>query len=496
MRRFICVHGHFYQPPREDPWTREVPREPSAAPYHDWNEKIAAECYGPNASSPLLDDSGKIAEVVNNYGRISFDMGPTLLRWLEPHYSELHESIVSADRESVARFSGHGSAMAQVYNHMIMPLATRADKATQTRWGIEDFERRFGRFPEGMWLPETAVDAESLEVLAEEGIKFTVLSPRQAQAIRKQGGPWIDVTGGSVDTRRAYSVRLASGKSISAFFYDDRVSNGIAFGDTLSSGVRMSGELLGRFGEGEGFQLVNVASDGETYGHHHKNGHIALTRALSEIEKSGRASLANYALFLSLSSPDHEVRLLEPSAWSCAHGVERWRSNCGCGSEIKPGYNQRWRAPLRTSLDWLRDRLAQVYSDEAEKVFSDPIRARERFGESGIGDHSRARDYVSTRVKKGLPRDAVDRGVDLMEMVEYSALMYASCAWFWEDISRPETRQMLSYASRAMELATSITGADLRGEFRTLIGEATPNNPGFHTGTGLFSELVTGRSRG
>jgi alpha-amylase/alpha-mannosidase (GH57 family) len=493
MRRFVCVHGHFYQPPREDPWTGEVPREPSAAPYHDWNERIAAECYGPNASSPLLDDSGRIVEVVNNYGMISFDMGPTLLRWLERHYSELHESIVAADRESVARFSGHGSAMSQVYNHMIMPLASRADKKTQTKWGIEDFERRFGRFPEGMWLPETAVDTETLEVLAEEGITFTVLSPRQALAVRGQGGSWNEVAGGRVDTKRAYVCRLPSGKSISIFFYDDGASNGIAFGDTLSSGVKMSRDLLGKFAERDGLQLVNVASDGETYGHHHRNGHLALTRALSEVGRGGHAALANYGLFLSLSPPVHEVRLIEPSSWSCAHGVERWRSNCGCGSEIKPGYNQRWRAPLRQSLDWLRDRVAEVYAEEGGRVFADKDATRENFGESGIGDRRRARDYVATQVKKENP-DTIDRGLELMELLECSALMYASCAWFWEDISRPETRQMLSYASRAMELATSLKGVELGKGFSELLGRAAPNGSGFHAGAGLFSELVAGRT--
>ena len=493
MRRYVCVHGHFYQPPREDPWTHQVPKEPTAAPYHDWNERIAAECYGPNASSPLLDGGGKIAEVWNNYGRISFDMGPTLLRWLEPHYSELYDSIIAADRESAGRFSGHGSAMAQVYNHMIMPLATRQEKRTQTRWGIEDFERRFGRFPEGMWLPETAVDTETLEVLAEEGIRFTVLSPKQALAVRERDGSWKDMTGGRMDTRRAYSYRLASGRYISLFFYDDQTSNGIAFGDTLSSGVRMSKELLGRFSQEDKFQLVNVASDGETYGHHHRNGHLSLTRALREVERSGSASLANYALFLSLSPPDQEVRLVEPSSWSCAHGVERWRGNCGCGSEIRPGYNQKWRTPLRQSLDWLRDRLAEVYSVEGGKVFADREETRERLGEAGIGDPVGTRKYVAARVRQGLSDAAVGRGVDLLSMVECSALMYASCAWFWEDIARPETRQTLLYASRAMELVKTLTGADLSQEFSRLIGMAIPNSPGYHTGDGLFSELIAGR---
>jgi len=494
MRRYVCIHGHFYQPPREDPWTRTVALEPSAAPYHDWNERIAAECYAPNSASPLLDDDGKITEVVNNYGRISFDMGPTLLRWIEPHYSELYDSIIEADKESARLFSGHGSAVAQVYNHMIMPLANRADKRTQTRWGVEDFERRFGRYPEGMWLPETAVDTQTLEALADAEIKFTILSPRQALAVRKEGGQWSNVAGGDMDTRRAYVCRLPSGRRVSVFFFDARISNRIAFGDTLSSGDRMAHELLGGFVSGDGPQLVSAATDGETYGHHHKKGHLSLTRALSEVQKSGEVTVANYSFFLSLFPPDHEVRLIEPSSWSCAHGVERWRGNCGCGSEIHPGYNQEWRTPLRNSLDWLRDRVAEVYAAEAGEVFADGAGAREEYGEVVIGDRASTRRYVIARGRKDLDSGAVERGAELIEMVECSALMYASCAWFWEDISRPETRHMLSYALRAMELAKGLSGVDLQPEFSRRLGDTVPNDPRLHSGPVLLSELVGSRS--
>jgi alpha-amylase/alpha-mannosidase (GH57 family) len=493
MRRFVCIHGHFYQPPRENPWTREVGREPSASPYHDWNERIAAECYGPNSASPILDDHGRILELVNNYARMSFDFGPTLLRWLESNYKELYESILGADRESVGRYSGHGSAMAQVYNHMILPLASPADKRTQVRWGAEDFERRFGRYPEGMWLPETAVDRDSLEALAEADVKFTVLSPRQALAVRRRGeSDWREVSVGGVDTRHPYSFHLPSGRSISLFFYDDRISNGIAFGDLLTSGDRTAKALLNGFSSGDEPQLVNVASDGETYGHHHRNGNVVLARAFSEVEKSGIASPANYALFLSLSPPDLEVRLREPSAWSCAHGVERWRSNCGCGSEIRPGFNQRWRTPLRSALDWLRDQLGDIYSYEGGRSFADKETARQGMGSAGIGSKVGMRDYVRIHLKNGSSAEGVKRGANLLEMVECSALMYASCAWFWEDVTRPETRQMLRYSARAMELAKELSGLDLTPGFSQRLGEAVPNTPGFDSGPQLFSELVRG----
>jgi len=493
MRRFVCIHGHFYQPPRENPWTREVGREPAASPYHDWNERIAAECYGPNSASPLMDDRGRILEMVNNYARMSFDFGPTLLRWLESNYMELYESILRADRESVGRYSGHGSAMAQVYNHMIMPLAKREDKKTQAKWAAEDFEKRFGRYPEGMWLPETAADAGSLEALAETDIRFTVLSPRQAIAVRRNGSAgWQEVTDRGVDSRRAYFYRLPSGRSISIFFYDDKISNGIAFGDLLTNGTRIAKALVSGFSGDDEPQLVNVASDGETYGHHHRNGNIALARAFSEVETSGGASLANYALFLSIAPPEFEARLVEPSAWSCAHGVERWRSNCGCGSEIKPGFNQRWRTPLRNSLDWLRDRLEEVYSTEGSSTFVDKDAAREGMGSSGIGSSAGLRSYVLSHLKKGSPAEEEKRGAKLLEMVECSALMFASCAWFWEDITRPETRQMLRYAARATELAKDVSGVDLSPEFSKRLGEAVPNSPGFDSGPRLFSELVRG----
>jgi alpha-amylase/alpha-mannosidase (GH57 family) len=438
----------------------------------------------------LLDDSGRILGIRNNYAMMSFDFGPTLLRWIESHYSELYESILSADKESARLFSGHGSAMAQVYNHMIMPLASPSDKRTQTRWGADDFESRFGRYPEGMWLPETAVDTQTLEALAEADIKFTVLSPRQATSVRRRGEDWLDVSGGRVNTRLAYSVLLPSGRSISVFFYDDGISNRISFGDLLSDGAKMTNALLSGFAANDGTQLVSVASDGETYGHHHRNGNLALTRSLFEIEKSGLASLANYSLFLALSPPTHEVRLAEPSSWSCPHGVERWRSNCGCGSEIKPGFNQEWRSPLRSSLDWLRDRLADVYSESGRTLFVDAAAAEEGLGPFGVGNGAKALPYVEAQMRNPHSVADVRRASGLLEMAECAAFMYASCAWFWEDITRPETRQMLRYAARAMEIAKKVSGADLRPRFSEMLGAAVPNNKDFRTGRELFSELV------
>jgi alpha-amylase/alpha-mannosidase (GH57 family) len=488
MHRSVCIHGHFYQPPRENPWTGVVEAEGSALPFHDWNERITAECYAPNADSPLAEAPSEGAKRVNNYSWISFDFGPTLLRWLETQHPDVHQAIVDADRESAERFGGHGSAMAQVYNHMIMPLADAHDKKTQTKWGVEDFERRFGRYPEGMWLPETAADTPSLEALAEEGIKFTILSPDQALATRREGeGNWTDVSGGRIDTRRAYTCRLPSGKRISLFFYDRRLSTGLAFENLLDSGESFSKAVLGGFHPGDEPQLVNIATDGESYGHHRRNGHLALASCISKINSSSSASMVNYGLFLSVVPPAHEVRIAEGTSWSCFHGVERWRSNCGCGSEIKAGYNQDWRTPLRTSLDWLRDRLEEAFAAAAPLEFTDPGAAWDHYPTANLTRPRDVDQYVRGRLKPGRSEE---RGRALLRMVECSALMFASCAWFWEDISRMETVQMLRFAARGMDLAKEVSMADFEPDFKRLLSIAVPNDRKFPTGADIYDLLV------
>ncbi|MGD0477967.1 MAG: DUF3536 domain-containing protein [Nitrososphaerales archaeon] len=491
MRRFVCIHGHFYQPPRENPWTGKIEEEESARPFHDWNERITSDCYAPNAASPLLDERGRIAQLVNNYSWISFDFGPTLLRWLESHYSELYESIIDAERSSMKRFGGHGSAMAQVYNHMIMPLADPTDKRTQVRWGVEDFERRFGRYPEGMWLPETAVDLDTLEALAEAEIKFTLLSPDQASAVRKAGAEdWVDVSGGRVDPRRAYSCNLPSGRSIDLFFYDRPLSTNIAFGNLLQSGDAFADALLQGFSGTGDLQLVNVVSDGETYGHHHKNGNVVLSHCLSRIDGSGLASIANYGLFLSLAHPTHEVRIIERTSWSCAHGVERWKSNCGCGADIRPGYGQEWRAPLRVSMDWLRDRLVGIYNQEGSKVFIDPRVAANELASVADDDDAALQKYIIRHQRSKLSPEEMKKAIRLLKMFGFSALMYASCGWFWEDISRIESVQGLRYAAISMELAEEVTGVSLEPEFIRMLEAAPSNDTKFKTGSRVYVALA------
>jgi alpha-amylase/alpha-mannosidase (GH57 family) len=338
VNRCICIHAHFYQPPRENPWLEDVELQDSAYPYHDWNERIAAECYAPNTASRILDGEDRIVDILNNYSRISFNFGPTLLSWMERRRPDLYEAIVEADRASQRRFSGHGSALAQVYNHVIMPLANRRDKQTQIRWGIRDFERRFGRSPEGMWLAETAVDLETLDVLADHGIRFTILAPRQAKQVHPLGGgEWRDVSGGRIDPRAPYLCRLPSGRAISLFFYDGPISRDVAFSGTLNDGAAFAARLAGAFTDADGPELVHIATDGETYGHHRRHGDMALAYCLHHIESAGLARITVYGEYLERNPPAHEVEVFEGSSWSCVHGVERWRADCGCSSGMTRG---------------------------------------------------------------------------------------------------------------------------------------------------------------
>ena len=377
---YICIHNHFYQPPRENPWLEAIELQDSAYPYHDWNERVTAECYAPNSASRVLDNQDRIVEIVNNYSLISYDFGPTLLSWLEEFAPLVYQSVLSADQESRERHAGHGLAISQAYNHIIMPLANARDKRTQVIWGIRDFEHRFGRKPEGMWLPETAVDLETLDILAQQGIKFTILAPRQAKRVRKIGGrAWRDVDGERIDPTMAYRLRLPSRRAINLFFYDGPISRGVAFEGLLNNGERFAQRLLGAFSEERSWpELVHIATDGETYGHHHHHGEMALTYALEYIQSRQLADLTNYGEYLAQHPPIHDVEIIENTSWSCVHGVERWRSNCGCNAG-HPGWSQAWRGPLREALDWLRDSLAPRFEEKARGLLKDPWAARDDY---------------------------------------------------------------------------------------------------------------------
>lgn len=489
MEKFICIHGHFYQPPRENAWLEVIEVQDSAHPYHDWNERITAECYAPNAASRILDERKVIRDIVNNYAKISFNFGPTLLSWMEDNDPETYRAILEADKESLKTFGGHGSAIAQVYNHMILPLANRRDKETQIIWGIRDFEFRFGRKPEGIWLSETAVDTETLEVLAQLGILFTILAPHQAKAFRRIGEEhWHELGGNGIDTRIPYRCTLPSGNSITLFFYNGELSQGVAFNGLLNNGQKFAEELLSAFTDtAEPRQLVHIATDGETYGHHHKHGDMALAYCLDYIEKKEGVRLTNYGEYLAQQLPQYEVQLHEFSSWSCVHGVERWRNDCGCNSG-KPGWHQKWRKPLREALDWLRDSLNEFYEQEASQYFKDHWQARNEYIRVIL---KRNDDTIRKFLKDHSVKNAEPGKVlRLMEMQRHAMLMYTSCGWFFDDVSGIETTQIMQYACRAMQLMNQVGGNDLEAEFLKRLEAAPSNDPHIQHGAAAYERFV------
>jgi alpha-amylase/alpha-mannosidase (GH57 family) len=491
MNRYVCIHGHFYQPPRENPWLGEVEREDEAYPYHDWNERITAECYAPNTASRILDAERRIIDIANNYEKISFNFGPTLLSWMEGKAAEVYEAIIEADRLSRDLFSGHGSAIAQVYNHVIMPLATTRDKRTQVIWGIGDFEHRFGRKPEGMWLAETAVDLETLEIMVEQGITFTILAPHQAKKVRRLKEKWSDVSGAGVDPRMPYQCKLPSGRSITLFFYDGPASRDVAFGELLRSGEDFASRLLGLFSKAEGPQIAHIATDGESYGHHHRFGDMALAYALHHIESNNLARITNYGEYMELHPPAFEVELVENTSWSCAHGIERWRSDCGCNTGTHPGWSQAWRAPLREAMNWLRDNLERLYEREMASYVRDPWQARDDYI-SVILDRSAqsVESFFSKHLTRQLSREGRVTLLGLLEMQRQEMLMYTSCGWFFDEISGVETLLILKHASRAMQLAKEACEEDLEPHYLKILEGAPSNVPQLENGAHVWEVLV------
>ena len=487
-KRYVCIHGHFYQPPRENPWLEAIEMQDSAFPYHDWNERITAECYAPNGASRILDGEKRIAKIVNNYAGISFNFGPTLLSWLAEKAPETYRDILAADRTSMRRFSGHGSAMAQCYNHMIMPLANARDKKTQVLWGIEDFRHRFGRDPEGMWLPETAVDLETLDLLAQNGILFTVLAPSQAQSVDGE-----DVSGQRIDPTRAYRQVLPSGESIALFFYDGPISRAIAFEHILDDGGRFAYRIQDALNDRRDWvQLAHVATDGETYGHHHAHGDMALAYALEHFENSGRAELTNYGEFLERHPATRKVEILENTAWSCVHGVGRWNKNCGCNSGSHGDWNQEWRAPLRAALDWLRDETAPRFEKLAGRYLKDPWAARDEYIHVILDRSPESRDRFALRHFRRKAAARQDRITvwKLLEMQRHAMLMYTSCGWFFDELSGIETVQVMQYAGRVVQLAFELFGENLEAPFVKRLSAAKSNIPAHRDGAWIYEQFV------
>lgn len=493
MNRFVCIHGHFYQPPRENPWLETVERQESAHPFHDWNERVTAECYAPNTASRYLDDEDRIVEIANNYSRISFNFGPTLLGWLQRKAPLVYGAIQEADWVSQKQFSGHGSALCQAYHHSILPLSNSRDKQTEILWGIRDFQHRFNRRAEGMWLPETAVDLETLDLLSQHGITFTILSPFQALRTRRENQKdWSDAAEGRVDPKRPYRVSLPSGREIVVFFYDAPISQAVAFERLLNRGENFAQRLVGGFAaDAARPQLLHIATDGETYGHHHRHGEMALTYALRFLEKNKLARITNYGDFLDRFPPAHLAEIQEMSSWSCSHGVERWRSHCGCHTGGRPEWSQAWRTPLRTALDSLRDRLAVPFEREAGRLLDDPWEARDDYV-SVILDRSREsiEQFFARHARQPLREDQQIQALRLMELQRHALLMYTSCGWFFNDVSGIETVQILKYAGRALQLASICFDESFEEPFLRKLQSAVSNDPAEGDGRSVYLRKV------
>lgn len=494
--KFLTIHGHFYQPPRENPWLEAVELQDSALPFHDWNERINKECYNPNSVSKIVDSRNRILDVVNNYEHMSFNFGPTLLSWMEEFAPLTYERIIKADIESVEEHGGHGNAMAQVYNHIIMPLANEQDKQTQTQWGIRDFEYRFGRKPEGIWLAETAVDDDTLRILVENGITFTVLSPYQALKMRKESDKdWTDVSWGNIDPARSYRyyIKSAPGKFIDLFFYDGAISRSVAFDELLKDGNKFSKRLKEGVSDCRDYpQLINIATDGESYGHHTKFGDMALAYVLQIKAKEEGFKITNYPEYLEKYKSDYEVDIKQASSWSCFHGVGRWKEDCGCSTGGHPGWNQKWRKPLREALDYLRDELVKIFETEGPKYYNcDVWDVRNKYIEVMLDrNEMNTLKFQQKNFAPDLSDDKKVKAMELLEIQRQGMLMYTSCGWFFSEISGIETVQIMKYAARAMQLAASFTKKDLSKKFLEILSEAKSNISEYGTGKDIFENFV------
>ncbi len=496
----LIIHGHFYQPPRENPWTQKIDRQAGAAPYHDWNERIANECYLPNARSRRLDGYGRILKLVNNYENISFNFGPTLLSWIEREYPALMQMIVDADRVSVDRNGGHGNAIAQVYNHIIMPLAPRRDQETQIRWGIYDFERRFGRKPEGIWLAETAVNDQTLEILIDFGFRFIILSPTQAERIRPLEGKaaWKNVTDGAIPTGSVYRCfggrcrgKRNPDRYIAIFFYDASLSTDVSFNHMLRNGDSFADAILRSFEHGGG-DLVTIATDGEIYGHHEPFADMALAYLADIAAPSRNIIMTNFGAYLDSHPPLFEVQLKqgknkEGTAWSCSHGVGRWKENCGCKTGGPADWNQEWRAPLRNALDGLSAALGSIFEKEGGELLRDPWAARDDYIKLIMSRSiESAHGFMKEHEREGSAEGAMPRALSLLESQRNALLMFTSCGWFFNDISGIESVQLLEYAAKAIDLCCGKEPGIVEEDFLRILREAKSNVPESGTGEDLY----------
>lgn len=497
---YVTIHGHFYQPPRENPWTDVIEKQPSAALYHDWNDRILHECYLPNSAAEIKNEHGTVLKTINNYEYLNFNFGPTLLQWIKEKYPDVYEKIIEADKNSIKKHHGYGNAIAMCYNHIIMPLANERDKITQVKWGIKDFEHHFGRTPESIWLPETAVNYDTIDVLINEGMKYIILDVSQALSYRGIGNKkWIDVSNGSINPQQAYKCysKRNHDKFINVFFYDGPISRAAAFEDILKNSYNLLNRInLALTPTHRGDRIVSLATDGETFGHHKKFAEMTLAYFFDELAPKNELKIVNFGEYLAKHHPKHEVILRtgendEGTSWSCPHGVKRWYKDCGCRTGGEEGWNQKWRTPLRDSLIWLRDELINIYETEGSKYFIDVWNARNDYVKL-ISDNSdkAAEDFYFDNTYRSLTNEGKKTCIKLLEMQKYAMFMFTSCGWFFSEISGIETVQILQYASKAIDLAKEITGSSLEAQFIEKLEPALSNIDKYKNGKGVWEKLV------
>ncbi|MDD4526472.1 MAG: DUF3536 domain-containing protein [Candidatus Margulisbacteria bacterium] len=498
MNKYICIHGHFYQPPRENPFLNKIERQDSAFPYHDWNEKINDECYRPNTSSRILSPHGKIVDIINNFQYLSFNVGPTLMNWIYDNDKSTYEKIVEADEISKENNNGHGNAIAQVYNHIIMPLANERDKQTQIKWGIADFKRHFGRDPEGMWLAETAINMETVKALIANGIKFTVLSPFQAEKVKTYfSNEWINVSNGTVDPTQPYRVFVDETKEkyLDVFFYDAPISTAISFEHLLKDAHTFAERLDAAAKPNQGRPtLVTASTDGESYGHHEPFGDMCLSYFFKHLAKEYNMKQINYGAFLERFAPISEAVLKEGTkhegtAWSCVHGVGRWKENCGCSTGGGAGWNQEWRKPLREGLNALRDLLWETYEKEATPLLANIEKARNDYYFVFHGSWS-SEKFFEKNAKGSLTDEQKVKILELLESQRFSQLMFTSCGWFFSEISGIETVQIIKYANAAIYYGQQHTKVDLEKVLIAYLKEAKSNINSAHDGDAIYKKWI------
>jgi alpha-amylase/alpha-mannosidase (GH57 family) len=500
-KNYICIHGHFYQPPRENPWTDEIEKQESASPFHDWNERIYQECYKPNSEAIIIDDKGNVLKRINNYQYINFNFGPTLLNWIKDKHPKVFFKILEADEKSLLEHKGQGNAIAQVYNHIIMPLANRNDKITQVKWGLKYFKFYFGRDSEGIWLSETACDMKTLEVLADEGVKYTILDPSQAEKIKniKSADGWEDVSGTTINPKVPYRCFIDEKKEkyIDIFFYDGPFARSIAFDDMVYSAQKMMERIkLITIPDLKNDQLISAATDGETFGHHKNFTDRTLAYLLTELANQEGYKVVNFGEYLAKHKPKNEVIIKkgqnnEGTSWSCVHGTSRWKEDCGCHTGGEPGWNQKWRTPLRNALDMLRDNLIKIFETKGGEYFKDVWAARNDYIDILLDkSDDTSNEFFNHHSRRELNEKEKNICFKLLEMQKFAMFMYTSCGWFFSDISGIETQKILEYARRAIEISQEITSNnDIEKEFLNELEKAKSNRPEFCDGKKIYFKI-------